>query len=293
MSGSGLRGSKGNDPQQKDDIEFEMLPELSWAPEHRIASLDKVAAYAANQAESAIKWYLTKKKSKQWWARGLRLAAIVLVAVAGALPLIADLTEGAWLSSSWSAVVLIAAGTAIALDRFFGFSTAWMRYVATEMAIRQVLHDFLFDWEIRRSTWQKTEPDLQKATDALTAAKAFVAQINTMVKTETDDWVREFTSALAEIDRTARAQVEAARSGSLHLSVAGGADADDGWLVSIDGAAHVKRTGPGAVFDHLTPRRHTIAVKASVGGIEKTAQADFTITPGQATNLSLELADPQ
>ena len=64
------------------NIEFKPLPDLSWDPVQRSASLQMVADYVAAEAVSAIAWYRHKKASKQLTARILRFLVIAATALA-------------------------------------------------------------------------------------------------------------------------------------------------------------------------------------------------------------------
>ena len=51
------------------------------------------------------------------------------------------------LKPAWSSVALAIAVAMVGLDRFFGFSSAWARYMATGQAILAALNEFRLDWQ--------------------------------------------------------------------------------------------------------------------------------------------------
>jgi low affinity Fe/Cu permease len=57
-----------------------------------------------------------------------------MVAVAGVLPVLSQIFgagSSVKIQPAWAAVALAIAVSLVALDRFFGFSSAWARYMAT------------------------------------------------------------------------------------------------------------------------------------------------------------------
>jgi low affinity Fe/Cu permease len=73
-----------------------------------------------------------------------------MVAVAGVLPVLSQiLGEGSSvvIQPAWATVALAIAVALVALDRFFGFSSAWARYMATGQAISAALNQFRLDWQ--------------------------------------------------------------------------------------------------------------------------------------------------
>src|SRR5690242_5668700 len=103
--------------------------------------LSDLYSYARQSAIDAIDWYMHRK----WWmgliARTLRSSAILLTTIGGIIPL---LVAGELLgthndSYKWSQLgyvsLLLAAGC-ILFDKFFGFSSGWMRYVTTALKLQ-------------------------------------------------------------------------------------------------------------------------------------------------------------
>ncbi len=234
----------------RQNLEFTRVPDLSWQPAKRGDSMQAIADYVAREAEAAIRWYLRKKDAKRRLARGLQLAAIAATALAGLIPVLAQIyaTDGKPdFAPAWASVALLVAAACVGLDRFFGYSTAWMRFLATEMQIRHVLHEFLLDWETRRAVWEgMSDPGAQEAELGLKRCKEFLAQVNGILKSEMDSWVTEFSAVIADIDKAAKAQVEVTRSGALNVTVTNGAQCPNGWRLSVDGGAEESHRGASA-----------------------------------------------
>lgn len=190
------------------DLKFKGIPNLSWEPEERVASLETMASYVAEQAELAITWYLGKIPRKRYFARLLRLTAILATTVSGLIPLLAEIfvTNGIPdVQPAWASVALAIAGAAVLLDHFFGFSSAWMRYFTTKLRIERALHDFRFEWEIHGVVPKNKKPESDEVKEVqgkLECCKRFIARIDEIIAEETEAWIREFRAALLQIETT-------------------------------------------------------------------------------------------
>lgn len=191
------------------NLDYRPLPELSWLPEDRTASLEAVAEYVTKEANRAISWYLAKKGAKRRGAQVLRLAAIFATVLAGVIPLVAQITEQedrVAIAPGWASVALVVAAACVGLDRYFGYSSAWMRFLTTEMKIRCVLHEFRLKWEARRAGWEGDQPASEEVQEALDLCRSFLADVDEILEKEMHTWVKEFSLALTEVDRASKVQ---------------------------------------------------------------------------------------
>ena len=191
------------------DIRPAGLGSLDWRPEHVRQSLDLIYQHVTGSASDAIDWYLTARRSKKRWAQRLRVGAIVMVAVAGVLPVLSQIFgagSSVEIQPAWASVALAIAVALIALDRFFGFSSAWARYMATGQAISAALNQFRLDWQ--RSSYQLPVVGLtQENIDSfLGLAKTLVRITDDQIQAETSQWVNEFRETLTQIERSTETQ---------------------------------------------------------------------------------------
>jgi low affinity Fe/Cu permease len=188
------------------DIRPGELGSLDWRPEHASQSLDLIYQHAVDAASQAISWYLAARGPKKRWAQRLRVGAIIMVAVAGVLPVLSQIFvagSSVVIQPAWAAVALAIAVALVALDRFFGFSSAWARYIATGQAISAALNQFRLDWQ-QSSCHIPTEGPTQDGIDHLLGlAKALVIKTDDLIQSETLQWVKEFRETLTEIERSA------------------------------------------------------------------------------------------
>ena len=182
--------------------------ELLWDEEHRRQSLELVFKRAEDHALNAIDWYLHAKRSKKTCAQFLRAGMIGSSAIAGLLPLLSQIFQDqlSSLSPAWTTIALGVAGVLMAIDKYFGCSNAWMRFIATEHRIRLALHEFQMDYDIEQSRWVDNSPNSEQAQAMLSRCKTFISQVDTFILQETNEWLVEFQSAVKQKDEPAPAQ---------------------------------------------------------------------------------------
>jgi hypothetical protein len=193
--------------RRRDDLVCNPLEGLCWKPEEAEASLSIVFHHVRDDALDAIDWYKTSRRPKKTLAIYARTVAIGLFGAAAALPLIDPLISAITIDSLWIALLIALAGGALALDRFLGGTTGWIRCMKTELELRDELEAFELEWECARAALQGNVPSLEQTSAFLQRARAFAAHVNTVVQTETNAWVEEFQSSIKQIDDALRSRV--------------------------------------------------------------------------------------
>ncbi len=185
------------------DLDRPDLEELDWSPEHRSASLSAVFRHAVGLASGAERWYADSRRAKRWWGRALRVGAILSGAVAVILPILGQIYtkqgESPAIPPGWAAVAVAVAGTLVALDRFFGFSVGWARFIATELKLTRLRHDFEYAWQEARAKGADPLGEIELL-DLLDRTRLFVLAIDDVIANETGDWVEEFRTTLKETE---------------------------------------------------------------------------------------------
>src|SRR4051794_14703511 len=90
-------------------------------------------------------WYLADRVWKRRGARVLRTGAAVGAVAGAALPLL-DLSGVAAGLAAWGYLALLLAVACVAVDRYFGVTSGWIRDVATAQAVQRRLQVLQFDW---------------------------------------------------------------------------------------------------------------------------------------------------
>jgi hypothetical protein len=94
--------------------------------------------------------------TKRAWASLLCGSALFPVLLAAIIPLAGNRLRSWWPSDQPCLMTLVLAAGCVGFHRFFGFSSAWMRFIATELRISQVLRALDLDWESRRTRLRRS-----------------------------------------------------------------------------------------------------------------------------------------
>jgi hypothetical protein len=265
-----------------------------WDPANPSAALKKAVAHVTNQARSAITWYISAKRWKQRFGRLLRASAILLGTIAGILPMLGQAygtPDGKQaFQPVWSSVALAVAAALVLLDRFFGLTSAWIRYVTTELKIRQVLEEFQMDNEIARAAWTAGQPSADQVQQMLARCKAFVTQVQGIVVDETSMWAREFQDTLKQLSAdAASAKSTATEPGAVNVTVPNGGECAAGWNLTVDGGTPRHFSGTSAALTGLTAGVHLLAAAGTINGTSKRAQVAAPVAAGGVASASLTL----
>lgn len=278
--------------EENKDLGIGDLDIQDWGEEKSPEALTKVFSYVTGQAEDTIVWYLKRKASKRLGARFFRFSAIIATALAGLIPLFSEIytTSGVPnISPAWASVALVIAVSFVGIDRFFGFSTAWVRFLTTELKIRNALQLFKIEWEIKSASLKGMKPNDEELLERLDMCKVFLITVNSAVENEMIAWKEEFQAALKQIDDAAQAKQEIQKMGGLTVTVKNSELFVNGWNVSIDDGLPKKCKGKTAAFGNLVPGMHVIKVFSTVKDEKHSAEKAVTIAAGGSLDIVLEL----
>jgi hypothetical protein len=163
--------------------------------------LDELYRWAETGALRTVAWYLADRVRKRRAARVLRAATALGVVAGTALPLL-DLTRALPGAAGWGYVSLLLGAACVGCDRHFGFTSGWMRSVATAQAVQRRLQTFQFDWasESVREVLGPAEGTASEAAErCLTVLRRFCEDVTELVRSETADWMVEFRSGPAPL----------------------------------------------------------------------------------------------
>ena len=223
---------------------------LEWDSNDVPGSLKKVLQYVEKEAYKAVDWYWDRKKWKSRLSRAIQFSSLLLAAAGGLAPVVVKLWNppGAPIDSGlWASLFLGIAASLLGLDKAFGYSTAWARYVMAATSIRKALEEYRMDWT-QLSAQLTASPNADDIAKLLQRAKDFRLAVENIVQQETKDWITEFQSNLAklekdlttqfdalksQVEKTTQAQLTAAEPGSIELTVPN-ADKTDGFTFDVD-----------------------------------------------------------
>jgi hypothetical protein len=207
------------------DLTPNEFPKIVWEPGKLAEPLEQLFACVMKEANDAIKWYEIRRKPKQYGGQILRVSALIFAAIAGLVPIVGEIFQDNGrpsIAPGWATVALAIAGLLVLLDRFWGFTSAWVRFLLAQQELGKELRNFQFDWAKDKISWGGPEPSIQQAAAMVISCKKFVMQVHAIVRRETNLWASEFESAISMIDQTARAADQTMETGSITVKVTNG-----------------------------------------------------------------------
>lgn len=177
---------------RREDLRALPFPLGDWGePAER---LEELYRWAEEGALRTTDWYLADRVWKRRGARALRLGAAVGAATGAVLALTGPHRLGY--------VALLGAVVCVGLDRAFGLTAGWMRDVATAQAVQRRLDALRFDWasESVREVLGPTEGTAAEAAErCLGVLRRFSDDVSELVRTETADWMVDFSAGSAPL----------------------------------------------------------------------------------------------
>ena len=283
----------------------------NWDPEQAEVSLTKIYEYVLDEATKSTKWYWKNKGSKALGSQVIRFSVWALAAVGGLLPIIGTLAKGTFpnlANGLWASLLLGIAAALLGLDKGFGFSSGWARYVLTATSIRKSVEEFRLDWTALRAK-AGTPLTADGVAPMIERAKQFRSDIEGLVLQETKDWVTEFQSTMqqmekdvaaqlstlkAQVDKTIQAREAAGQPGAIQLTIVNPGKATAGslqvTLLDSEGKSQ-KEAVPGSSWAkiNVAPGQYHLMVEATVNAQPFVDQRVITVEPGKTATPQVTL----
>jgi hypothetical protein len=165
-----------------------------------------------SHAEEARSWYWRSIRGKRHGSLIVRTTSYVAVVLGSTAPIVAAIrssTEERLIITQLGVACLVVGGMVLLADRLFGWSSGWLRYVTTVLAMERQTQQFRLDWAaylIGKGPCELTQDDAKALFEI---ARRFEQEIDARTKEETDGWVAEFNSSMATLDKMTSVQREA------------------------------------------------------------------------------------
>jgi hypothetical protein len=180
------------------------------------------------------------------------------------------------------------AAACVGFDKFFGFSSGWMRYISTKITLERMLGEFRLDWAMMVAKFGPNPPTADQVQLMIQRIKEFLSGVTTQVEQETQAWVLEFKTNLAEIEKSAKAQGESTRPGAIDITVTNGLDAEDGFTVALDGMDVKSRIkGTNYQIPYVPPGPHKVAVTGIINKEQLDVSELVNVGPGEIAKVTL------
>ena len=293
-------------PQPTDRGEI-LLKNIVIDPAEPIKTLEQLYDQSLRFDRYYSDWYgrnasLAKQRSRRW-----RRIAIVLISFGGLAPILAGLgtwwffERSVWLNFGYIAVAL--AASVVFYDRFWGYSTGWMRFTTTQQALERAMSKFEIAWNClairavsKASEHKFNAADFEPFCELLCT---LTMEVHGLVEQETQQWVREFNSSLQELQKRIKEEQETisaerakGKTGAVQVKLKNHADFTKGWSLTVNKDHSTTSHGFAAAIDNLPPSPHRVEVKNL--DANKPAQISFmvTVSPDQTEDVEIELKIP-
>ena len=186
-------------PVRSEDLRAPVLPDLRWDGEDTRSCLAELYEWAERFAGETIGWYLDEKAKKAKRSQMLRTTSAVLATLGGIVPLAALAADRTVLGNVGFVLLGLAAGC-VAYDRYFGYSSAWLRYVSAAMNLRAQLTDFQLSWTREMAVLGGRDVTRAETHRLVELVRTFISGVNRVVQDETHSWLVEFHMRLQELE---------------------------------------------------------------------------------------------
>lgn len=287
-----------------------------WDPANSAQSLKDIFCYVVEQADISTSWYWKNKKWKARLSQAIRFLAWILAAVGGLLPVIGSLfaspnSKWAGLNNGlWASLLLGIAAAMVGLDRAFGYSSGWARYVLTATNIRKSLEEFRMDWaDLLAKAGASPTPDQIEA--LIERARKFRVDVEALVLQETKDWITEFQSSMAQmekdvatqlttlksqVDKAIQAKETASQPGSIELTIVDNANKLGRGSIQVtvidskNNAGAPQSTGLSWTSPFMPPGLYQVKVEATVNNQPFSKTAQVTVKPAECASIQIAIS---
>jgi hypothetical protein len=180
---------KGARYNEGGNLQAARLPEIDWTTDHR-AMVMILFRWTEGAAISTLNWYLSEKKSKARWSRALRASSVFFIAAGTLAPIISVGTDNVRYAY-WGYPALGLGAAFFGIDRAFGFSSSWMRYLSAAAGIQKILITYQIKWADLTASWN-ADPGVDQVHLAVQEIVMFAEKLSDLVADETETWITQF-----------------------------------------------------------------------------------------------------
>jgi low affinity Fe/Cu permease len=195
---------------RKPDIKVDILNWDHFQNKTPDEALANIYQHIGTKARKTCDWYWTSIKSKKGislWARGV---SVFLLILGTALPIFSAVNETVELRLLFTQLgigLLVIAGLIVFSDRVFGWSSGWMRYIATVTTMENLIQTFELQWATYIAV--KTGPLDQTDVKALFELSVSLEQeLSKLQAEETTKWIAEFNTSISLLESMIKSQRE-------------------------------------------------------------------------------------
>ena len=178
---------------------IDILPIACWDEQLAAEKLKELFKYTVYYADTGIAWYLRYRKRKGRIARFIRMTSILLLISSTLMPYFAAIDKDQTNATLLYIGYLFAGlgGGLLLLDRYYGYSNTWIRFVLTGKDLELIRDAFVEHWQIVYvQNLPLTKDGFCKLVAEITTFRELFAGT---VKAETQAWAREYQESMKEL----------------------------------------------------------------------------------------------
>lgn len=274
------------------------LPEFDWSTDKRKDSLQQLYKAVCSKLDNSIGWYETKRDSKRAFTWILRLGAIIFGLIAAIQPTLAEIfrtVEGELFRPGIATIAALVAGFLLMLDRLFGASSAWMRYMLADLALKELREEFGMTFGLEMAALaEEAAPSLDQTKHVYQAIQGILTRANQILRDETNQWKAEFQSALQQAEELAKVQPRQVQEAVATVRLTNPERlADRQWKLAINNGGDIVERGVSKAI-RLTPGpvllRLTASIRSHDGSTREHMEEKATdLPPGSSAEIPFTL----
>jgi len=279
-------------------------------------ALPMIYLHAQEISKKRCAWYWESIKSKRRSSICTRVFIFIFLIIGTLFPILAGLGNESVVRlqfTQYGVAALAFAGLLQVVDRVFGWSSGWLRYIKTVTAMENCTRRFELDWAsyIIDKKGKIDENDTKRLFDL---AKQFEDDLSKLQSDETDQWITEFSNSVTLISELIKSQRESVQktTAAAHAAIASSQQTvQESNKVQENGAIELKIIhefvpttvsiaidqepaqpfiGSSWVRVDLKPGPHILSI-VTTGETSKTIQKIVEVTPGGLTKTEVKLSE--
>ena len=163
-------------------------------------------------ANKQLRFYKTRRKKRRWWANSILIFSILLFTSSLLFPILTGpddnilKTEINYYAISY--LFLVLASILLFIDRFFGHSDAWMRYVLTEMQLNKTISEYHGRWIKLIQSLELNILTPENKNNLIDLLQEFDKALREIVITETETWKGLLTQRINDYSKRLNNKLE-------------------------------------------------------------------------------------
>jgi SMODS and SLOG-associating 2TM effector domain 2 len=182
------------------------------------------------------------------------------------------------------------AAATLGLDRYFGFSSGWVRYILADLNIRKALAEFQMNWIIANTCLENDAEETKCARKRLQLLKDFSIKITDLVDEESRQWAAEFQGELAALNTSVKNVQDAAKPGTIAVSITRDPTVIPDIVVFLDGQQRESSQSSTILLNGIGPGAHQVTVTgARRDGTPVQDSKAVVVASGTVANVTVHL----